>query len=133
MTSPARTLLDRAATLTTHDFERELDEALVILRIVSRSQLHDMIERGYGHRGAATLRRLLKRRSRDTITQSEAERLFLTLVRDAGLPERETQVRIAGFRVDFLWRQERVVFEIDGYSSTPAAEPSTAIGERIWR
>ncbi len=74
-----------------------------------------MIERGSGHRGAATLRTLLERRTRDTITQSEAERLFLTLVRDAGLPEPETQVRIAGYRVDFLWRRTRVVFEIHGY------------------
>ena len=27
----------------------------------------------------------------------------------------ETQGRVAGYRVDFLWRKERVVFEIDGY------------------
>jgi len=61
------------------------------------------------------LRRLLERRVNDAITESEAERLFLRLVRQAGLPEPETQVRLAGFRVDFLWRRERVVFEIDGY------------------
>ncbi|MBV9166917.1 MAG: type IV toxin-antitoxin system AbiEi family antitoxin domain-containing protein [Solirubrobacterales bacterium] len=34
VTSPARTLLDRAATLTVHELTRELDEALVVLRIV---------------------------------------------------------------------------------------------------
>ncbi|MGN6169367.1 MAG: endonuclease domain-containing protein [Solirubrobacteraceae bacterium] len=61
------------------------------------------------------MRTLLERRTHETITQSEAERLFLALVRQAGLPVPETQVRIAGYRVDFLWRQERVVFEIDGY------------------
>jgi very-short-patch-repair endonuclease len=115
VTSPARTLLDRAGTLTMRDFERELDEALAVLRIVSRSELYDMVERGTGHRGVATLRTLLKRRSYATVTQSWAERRFLELIRKAGLPEPETQVWLAGFRVDFLWRKERVVFEIDGY------------------
>jgi hypothetical protein len=33
ITSPARTLLDRASTVTLHDLERELDEALTVLRI----------------------------------------------------------------------------------------------------
>ena len=115
VTSPARTLLDRAGTLTTHDLERELDEALVVLRIVTRGELDDMIERGNGHRGAATLRALMERRADARITQSWAERRFLELIREAGLPEPETQVWLAGFRVDFVWRRERVVFEIDGY------------------
>lgn len=115
VTSPARTLLDRAATLTTRDLERELDEALVVLRIVRRGELQDVVTRATGHRGAPILGKLLERRTDDTITESEAERLFLTLVRNAGLPEPETQVRIAGYKVDFLWREERVVFEIDGY------------------
>lgn len=115
VTSPARTLLDRAASLTSHDLERELDEALIVLKIVVPAEIEDVLSRATGHRGVTTLRGLLERRVHETITQSEAERLFLTLVRKAGLPEPETQVRIAGFRVDFLWRRERVVFEIDGY------------------
>jgi very-short-patch-repair endonuclease len=57
----------------------------------------------------------MQRRGDGRITQSQAERLFLALVRKAGLPEPETQVRIAGYRVDFVWREQRVVFEIDGY------------------
>jgi very-short-patch-repair endonuclease len=114
-TSPARTLLDRAATVNSRELERELDEALAVLRIVRPDELADVLARGYGHRGIRVLRRLLERRTHDTITQSEAERLFLALIRKAGLPEPETQVRLAGYRVDFFWRQERVVFEIDGY------------------
>jgi very-short-patch-repair endonuclease len=98
-----------------HDLEREVDEALIVLRIVRPGELGDVVARAAGHRGAPLLARLLERRTRETITQSEAERLFLALIRNAGLPEPESQVRIAGFRVDFLWRQERVVFEIDGY------------------
>ena len=115
VTSPARTLLDRAVTLTTRGLEREVDEALVVLKIVRPGELDDVLARAAGHRGATTLRRLLERRTHDTITESEAERLFLALIRRAGLPEPETQVWLAGYRVDFLWRQARVVFEIDGY------------------
>lgn len=115
LTSPARTLLDRAATLPPRDVERELDEALSVLGIVRPGELDDVVARGTGHRGAPILRRLLERRTNGTITQSEAERLFLALVREAGLPEPETQVKLAGYTVDFLWRKARVVFEIDGY------------------
>lgn len=115
VTSPSRTLLDRAATLTTRELERELDEALSVLRIVQRSELNDTLARASGHCGAGRLRALLERRGDGTVTQSEAERLFLALIRQAGLPEPETQVSIAGFKVDFLWRKERVVFEVDGY------------------
>jgi very-short-patch-repair endonuclease len=116
VTSPARTLLDRAAMLTARDLEREVDEALSVARIVRRGELQDVVARTSGHRGAPVLRRLLECRTHETITQSEGERLFLTLVRTAGLPEPETQVWLAGYRVDFLWREERVVFEIDGYT-----------------
>jgi very-short-patch-repair endonuclease len=115
LTSPARTLLDRAATLSLHDLGKEVDEALSVGRIVRPGELEDVVARTNGHRGARLLRTVLERRTHETITQSEAERLFLTLVRTAGLPEPETQVRLAGYRVDFLWREERVVFEIDGY------------------
>ena len=45
-----------------------------------------------------------------------AERRCLELIREAGLPEPRTQVRIAGYTVDFVWPDHRVVFEIDGYS-----------------
>jgi very-short-patch-repair endonuclease len=115
VTSPARTLLDRAAVLTPFELEREVDEALSVRRIVTREEILDVVDRGAGRRGAASLRRLLGRRTGEAVTQSEAERLFLRLVREAGLPEPATQVRLAGYRVDFLWREQRVVFEIDGY------------------
>ncbi len=115
VTSPARTLLDEAATATAGELERQLDEALQVLRIVRPRELRDVVARAKGRPGAPLLARLLVARTPDTITQSEAERMFLRLVREAGLPEPETQKRISGFTADFLWRPQRVVFEIDGY------------------
>ena len=76
-----------------------------------------------GCRGAKRLARLIDRYAGPAITRSEAERRLLELIRAAGLPEPETNVRIHGFEVDFLWRERRVVVEVDSYAwhSGPAA------------
>ena len=58
----------------------------------------------------------MARRSNSSATHSEAERRCLELIREAQLPEPKTQVRIAGYTVDLLWPDHRVVFEIDGYT-----------------
>jgi very-short-patch-repair endonuclease len=115
VTSPARTLLDYAAQATPRDAERAVDEALVVLEIVRREELEDVLERAPSHRGAPILKRLLHRRGPAVITESEAEKRFLALIRQAGLPLPETQVPIAGYKVDFFWREYGVAFEIDGY------------------
>ena len=49
-------------------------------------------------------------------TRSEAERRALDLIRRAGLPEPETNVRIEGYEVDLVWRTHRLIVEIDGYA-----------------
>jgi very-short-patch-repair endonuclease len=51
-----------------------------------------------------------------TMTRSEAEEMFLALVREAELPSPEVNARVARYEVDFCWRAERVVVEIDGYA-----------------
>jgi very-short-patch-repair endonuclease len=50
-------------------------------------------------------------------TRSELERRFLGLCRRHGLPKPEVNVRIGSYEVDFLWREERVVVETDGWAS----------------
>src|SRR5204862_480466 len=45
VTSPARTLLDIAVTLTDRDVERLLDEALFARRILTRADLRDVVAR----------------------------------------------------------------------------------------
>jgi very-short-patch-repair endonuclease len=46
--------------------------------------------------------------------------MFLALIRKAGLPEPEVNVKIQGFEVDFLWRAQRLAVEINsfGFHST---------------
>ena len=76
-----------------------------------------------GRRGIGRLRKLLEADGPTTITRSEAEERFLALVRAAGLPAPEVNVRILGYEVDFLWRDEGLVVEVDGFQfhSTRAA------------
>ena len=88
----------------------------MVLKIVSRPQVLDLFGRANGHAGASMLRTLMTRRSDSSITHSEAERKCLELIREARLPEPKTQVGIAGYTVDLLWPDHRVVFEIDGYN-----------------
>jgi very-short-patch-repair endonuclease len=67
-----------------------------------------------GRRGAPRLRTLPQLRAAIGMTWSELERRMLRLCRSAGLPEPESNQRIAGERVDFVWREERLVIETDG-------------------
>lgn len=42
--------------------------------------------------------------------------MLLDIVRCARLPRPELNVRMLGHEIDFLWRAERVVAEVDGYA-----------------
>jgi very-short-patch-repair endonuclease len=57
-------------------------------------------------------------------TRSRAERRFLKLVATAGLPGPEVNAAVGGWRPDFLWRDRRLVVEVDGYAahSSPWAQ-----------
>jgi very-short-patch-repair endonuclease len=48
-------------------------------------------------------------------TRSDLETRFLRLCRTHGLPEPEVNVRVGPFLVDFLWREQCLVVETDGY------------------
>jgi very-short-patch-repair endonuclease len=50
-------------------------------------------------------------------TRSELEARFLTLCRRHRLPQPEVNVRVDRFLVDFLWRDARLVAEVDGWDS----------------
>lgn len=115
VTSPARTLRDIAATVTLRELERAVDEALV-RKIVRLPQLRDAVAREKGRRGGPLLKALLDHRGNPTITRSQAEERALGLFRDAGFPQPETNARVIGYEVDFLWRPQRLIVEIDGYA-----------------
>jgi very-short-patch-repair endonuclease len=49
-------------------------------------------------------------------TRSHLERRFLHLLRAHDLPTPEVNQRIGPYTVDFLWRPQRLVVELDGYA-----------------
>ena len=69
------------------------------------------------------MRELLSERT-FRLTDSELERRFLGLVREAGLPMPLTRQRLNGFRVDFVWPDLGLVVETDGlrYHRTAAQQ-----------
>lgn len=114
VTSPARTLLDEAEELTPRQLELALDRGLVA-RIVRTDDLVELLGRTRGRAGAARLATLLERQHGTTLTRSQAEELFLELVRQAQLAPPQVNVRVAGYEVDFWWPARNLVVEIDGY------------------
>lgn len=115
VTTPARTLLDLAESVSPRELERALDEARV-RRLVRRSQLTGVLDASPGRKGAAALAALLDREGDPKLTRSEAEERTLALVRAARLPRPRVNARVGGLEVDLLWREQRLVVEVDGYA-----------------
>jgi very-short-patch-repair endonuclease len=114
VTTPARTILDLAAEEPIRTVERALNEAHV-LGLARPSGLIPLIAQHPRHRGAKPLRTVLQAASDHTLTRSEAERRFLDLVRLAKLPPPRVNARVGRFEVDFLWPEQRVIVEVDGF------------------
>jgi very-short-patch-repair endonuclease len=131
VTTPIRTLVDRAAVLDRRGIEREINEADK-RRLVSPPALRKALRDYRGQRGVARLRHVLDRRT-FRLTDSELERLFLPLVRQIGLPLPLTQQRLNGFKVDFFWLDLGLVVETDGltYHRTPAQQAQDLVREQI--
>jgi very-short-patch-repair endonuclease len=122
VTSPIRTLVDLAVRLPDTQLEVAVNEADK-RDLVDPERLREALEGMKRQRGAPALRRLLDRGT-FTLTDSELERRFLRLVRDAALPTPQTGVRLNGFLVDFYWPELGLVVETDGlrYHRTPAQQ-----------
>jgi very-short-patch-repair endonuclease len=122
VTSPVRTLADLAGCLTLGQVEAAVNEADK-RNLVSPNLLREALSALTGQPGVARMRRLLDRRT-FRLTDSELERRFLRLVRDAGIPTPQTGLRLNGYRVDFFWPELGLVVETDGlrYHRTPAQQ-----------
>lgn len=124
ITSVARTLIDLGTVLPEHRLERCIAHA-EREGLVTRAELLECITRHRGRVGIRRVRAVVERAGGPSLTRSEAERRFLTLVRTAGLPSPGTNVAVGEYEVDFLWREHGIAVEIDGYrfhSSRPRFE-----------
>jgi hypothetical protein len=73
---------------------------------------------GRGRPGSRRLREALaEHQPRLAWTKSRLERAFLELCESAGIPLPEVNVRVAGWEVDALFREQRIAVELDGHGN----------------
>ena len=115
LTSPPRTLLDLASLLDESDLEHVVAEAHY-RKLASDAELRDQLARNPGARGTATLGAVIDLPGGPQRTRSPAERELLRLLRRGAITGFETNAKIIGYEVDFLWREAGLVVEVDGWS-----------------
>ena len=126
VSSPARAVLEVAA-VAPGELVDVIDEGLA-RRVLDRRELERVLARNRPCRGAARLAALLGDETAMAITRSKAEKAFLRLMRDAGLPRPEVNVEFGSYVPDFMWRRERLIVELD--SPTFHGGPGTFQNDR---
>ena len=82
--------------------------------------IDDVLSRSNGRRGAKLLRAVLEEhRVGSTLTRNKLEEAFLKIARDAGAPPDGVNIWIpfpdgGGAEADFVYRERRLVVEVDG-------------------
>jgi predicted transcriptional regulator of viral defense system len=90
VTTPARTLADLAKTTSAHELNRATRQAEFL-----GLPLDEPTDR----------------------TRSDLEALFLRICARHGIPRPEVNVKLDPYTVDFLWRDQRVIVEVDGWQA----------------
>jgi very-short-patch-repair endonuclease/predicted transcriptional regulator of viral defense system len=132
ITSVARTILDLAARTNQDGLTYLIEEA-------DRKDRLDLaaLDRAIGRRprvaGVVALRAVLATYRGPADTRSHLERGFRKLIANAGLPEPQFNVLVAGLTVDVYWPQWRLVVELDSglYHDTPRAFETDRIRDAI--
>lgn len=127
ITSVPRTLLDLATILDADALLRAVNEAEV-RRLADPLSLPALLERHRGERGTGALRRVLESAGYGRgITREMLEELFAKLVGRYRLPHPELNAPIhvgdRFFEADCLWREQRLIVELQGarFHGTAAA------------
>jgi very-short-patch-repair endonuclease len=114
LTAPARTLIDLAADAEDDELDAALSEGRA-LRLIDDGDIEAALARAGKRKGVARMWRLLGREADLGYTRSKAERLMRRLMRDADLSQPRCNVRLHDYTVDFVWPDQRLVVEVDGY------------------
>jgi very-short-patch-repair endonuclease len=115
ITTVVRTLVDLSKGVAQRDLERAMAQAFD-RGLSDAKRLHSHLSRCRHHPGVRRLRALLQDSATPALTRSEAEEHFLGMVRRAQLPMPNANCKIGRTEVDFFWREERLVVEIDGFA-----------------
>jgi very-short-patch-repair endonuclease len=118
VTTVPRTVLDLAAVASRRQVERALNE-VEVQGLTDRLSIPDLLARYPRRRGTAVLRALLEDdESVRGITRNDLEERFAALIDSYGLPRPRFNADVAVngrfFSADGLWRQQRLIVELDG-------------------
>ena len=105
VTTPGRTIVDLARTLSGRPLEHVID-------LADQRGLVDFDDLRQAN--TASLQAVLQD-YRPAKTRSELEEALLRLCDDHGIPRPETNTRVEGIEVDAVWRDERLIVEVDGF------------------
>jgi very-short-patch-repair endonuclease len=115
VTTPSRTIVDLAAILGGRAL-REAVEHAQDLRRFDPQDIRATLARAPRRSGTRRLSDLIALLQPDKDNaRSDLERLFLALTRRARLPRPEPNREIGGRSRDFVWLEQRLVVETDGY------------------
>ena len=113
VTSVARTLVDLADVLSERRLAAAVNEAEV-QRVFDLRAIEETLSRLPGRCGRPRFERSLAAYTEPAgYSLTEGERLLLRLCSDYGLPQPQ-RVAIAGYELDFYWRDARLAVEVDG-------------------
>jgi very-short-patch-repair endonuclease len=132
VTTVARTLVDLTDVLGRDRVLRTLRET-EFQGLLDLDALNAAVNRAHGRNRLAVLTEAIAHHTPGQIVRSELEHRFLELVREAGLPAPETNVKVRtrrrGYEIDCLWREHHVAVELDGraaHARTAAFEDDRA-------
>ena len=115
ITTAARVLVDLAPGLDDKQLRRAFRES-IRLKCTNSRRVLETVERHQGRPGTPRLRALATRYA--TIpywrARSDAEGLALEVLYDAGIELPAVNVYVAGEEADLVWRDRRLIIEIDG-------------------
>jgi hypothetical protein len=130
VTTPVRTLIDRATELPPNGIERMVNEADKH-DLIDPEALRVELDDHAGEPGVRPLRSLLDHLT-FRLSDTELEVLFRPIAAQAGLPVPLTKEMVNGFEVDFYWPAIGLVVETDGwrYHRTASAQTRDALRDQ---
>ncbi len=115
VTSVSQALLDYATNAPLRRVKRALAEA-EFQDLIDLDEVRLVL--GPGRPGSARLRVALEQHQPElALTRSVLEERFLALCVSAGLPPPEVNASLGGLMIDMLWREQRLVVELDGHAA----------------
>jgi hypothetical protein len=116
LTAVPRTLLDLAAGQSSRRVNQAIDRA-ERLDLLDLGSIDALLGRSGRHRGRRRLREALEIYRDPIVSRARSERLFLDLVKKAGLPRPAINTFVAGHEIDAYWEEERFAVEVDGWEA----------------